>query len=263
MKPMKGFEVDFWRITVRRYSAMMALFASISLHAEVYLSATEVYTQDEASRYCREHGWRPMQIQEIFALPRSTPFAPGFSYWSETNIMTGEAIIGTGSEGDGGVLAHVGLAYYSKERNVTPSPENKKIAAICTDAPPVAQKREYTHDVSGTKDKESGILWHSLDATDKKAKYTFEGAVQMCENLSLGGRSWRLPTLDEMYGSVDYKFTRPTIDMKYFGPVMQRYYWTSDTLNEKEAYVVGFKLGSVATVSKKESVSARCVSDIE
>lgn len=248
---------------MKNSSLFLLLMVAPSLNAGVFLSQSEEYTQESAVRYCQDHGWRPMQIQEIFNLPLSTPFTPGFSYWSATKIMTGEAIIGTGSEGDGGVLAYVGLAYYAKERNVTPSPENKKIAAICTDAPPLKQIRNYTLEKLGTKDAQNGLLWHSLDATDKKAKYTYEGAVQMCENLSLGGRSWRLPTLDEMYSTVDYSFSRPTIDMKYFGPVMQRYYWTSDTLNENSSFVVGFKLGSVATVSKKENVYTRCVSELE
>jgi len=249
---------------VHRFS-LLALLCGLTLQAQVNLSPTEDYTQEEALQYCRDlgNGWRAMGVQEIFALPSSTPFTAGFSYWSSTNIPTGEAIIGTGSEGDGGKMAHVGLAYYSKERNVTPSPMHKKIAAICTDAPPANVKRDYHTTSLGTEDKDAGLLWHSLDATDKKAKYTFEAAHQMCENLSLGGKSWRLPTLDEMYGTIDYGFNRPTINMKYFGPVMQRYYWTSDSLNDKEAYVVGFKLGSVATVSKKEEVYTRCVSEME
>ncbi len=252
--------MEWWHI-VKNVSLFLSLMVATSLNAGVYLSQSEEYTQEGASSYCREHGWRPMQIQEIFNLPGSTPFVSGFSYWSATNIMTGEAIIGTGSEGDGGVLARVGLGYYAKERNVTPSPENKKIAAICTDTPPPKQIRNYTLDKLGTKDAQNGLLWHSLDATDKKAKYTYEDAVQMCENLSLGGRNWRLPTLDEMYSIVDYSFSRPTIDMKYFGPVMQRYYWTSDTLNETLAFVVGFKFGSVATAPTKEATHARCVSE--
>lgn len=250
---------------MRRCSLLWLAVAFSCAWGDVHLSVNEAYSQEQANAYCRElgNGWRPMQIQEIFNLPSSTPFLPGFSYWSATNIMTGEAIIGTGSEGDGGVLAYVGLAYYAKERNVTPSPENKKIAAICTDAPPPKQIRNYTLDKLGTKDAQNGLLWHSLDATDKKAKYTHEGAVEMCQNLSLGGRSWRLPTLNEMYSTVDYSFSRPAIDMKYFGPVMQRYYWTSDTLNENSAFVVGFKLGSIATVSIKDDVYTRCVSELE
>ncbi|MDD2839075.1 MAG: DUF1566 domain-containing protein, partial [Sulfuricurvum sp.] len=105
------------------------------------------------------------------------------------------------------------------------------------------------------------LLWHSLDATDKRVKYTFEKAKEMCENLALGGRVWRLPSVEELYGIVDYRFSRPTVDMHYFGVMMQRYYWTADSLNDKEAYVVGFKLGGVATAPKKEEIYARCVSD--
>lgn len=256
---MNHSRVDCWRIIVRRCSLLFLV--GLSLHAEIKLSESETYTQEEARTYCRDvgSGWRQMSIQELFG--SALPFKEGYSYWSATNIITGEAIIGTGSEGDGGVLARVGLAYYPKERNVTPSPENKKIATVCTDAPPLKQIRSYTLEKLGTKDGENGLLWHSINATDKKAKYTHEGAVQMCENFSLGGRNWRLPTLDEMYSTVDYSFSRPTIDMKYFGPVMQRYYWTSDTLNDSEAYVVGFKLGSVATVPKKEEAYVRCVSE--
>lgn len=257
---MKRSKADYWRIIVHRFSLFLLL--SLTLHAGVKLSENETYTQDEARLFCRDlgEGWRQMSIQELFS--SSLPFKEGYSYWSSTNIITGEAIIGTGSEGDGGILAHVGLAYYAKERNVTPSPEHKKIAALCTDAPPPKPIRDYTIDKLGTKDAHNALLWHSLNATEKKAKYTHEGAVQMCENLSLGGRNWRLPTLDELYSTVDYSFSRPTVDMKYFGPVMQRYYWTSDTLNDAEAYVVGFKLGSVATVSKKEEAYVRCVSDL-
>lgn len=259
---MKRSKADYWRTIVRRFSLLFLVW--MSLNAEVKLSETESYTQEEARLYCRDlgNGWRQMSIQEIFNLPASTPFATGFSYWSATTIMTGEAVIGTGSEGDGGVLAYAGLAYYAKERNVTPSPENKKIAALCTDAPPPKPIRDYTIDKLGTKDAHNALLWHSLNATDKKAKYTHEGALEMCQNLSFGGRNWRLPTLDELYSTVDYSFSRPTVDMKYFGPVMQRYYWTSDTLNDAEAYVVGFKLGSVATVSKKEEAYVRCVNDL-
>lgn len=236
---------------------------AVSLHAEIRFSQSETYTQEEARLFCRDlgEGWRQMSIQEIFNLPASTPFTTGFSYWSATTIMTGEAVIGTGSEGDGGVLAYAGLAYYAKERNVTPSPQNKKIAAICTNAPPSKPIREYTLEKLGTKDAHNALLWHPLNATDKKAKFSYEGAVEMCQNLSMGGRNWRLPSLEEMYSIVDYSFSRPTVDMKFFGSVMQRYYWTSDTLNDAEAYVVGFKLGSVATVPKKEEAYVRCVSE--
>ena len=155
----------------------------------------------------------------------------------------------------------LGYSFFPKERNITLSPLTKKIAAACTNSPESKQIRDYHVTPQGTEDKGAGLLWHPLEATDKRAKYSFDQAKEICENLTLDGRLWRLPSTDELYGIVDTAFIRPSVDMKFFGPMMHRYYWTGDSLNEKEAYVVGFKLGSVATVNKSELAHTRCVSD--
>lgn len=159
------------------------------------------------------------------------------------------------------VLSRWWASAFPKERNITLSPGWKKIAAACTNEPESKRIRNYTLTPEGTLDSYSGILWDDLNATDKRAKYTYDDAKEMCDNLTRYGRSWRLPSTDELYGIIDYDFTRPSVDMKFFGVMMQRYYWTADSLNEKEAYVVGFKLGSIATAPKKESAYARCVSE--
>lgn len=202
-----------------------------------------------------------MEIGELFALPESTSFAADYSYWSANQGPSDDTVIGSGSEGDGGIIAMLGYSFYPKERNITLSPPTKRIAAACTDASKPLRKRDYATVPEGTLDRASGLVWHHLDATDKRAKYAFDKAAEMCENLSLYGRSWRLPTLEELYGIVDYSRFRPTVDMRFFGPMMHRYYWSSDPLNDAEAYVVGFKLGSVATAAKKEEAYVRCVSD--
>jgi len=239
------------------------LTLSLLAHAEIHLSTAENYSQEQAYEYCRDLGpsWRMMNINELYALPKNISFQNSYSYWSSGKTGSDKTEIGTGSEGDGGIIAMVGFSFYPKERNITLSPGWKKIAAACTNESEIKRKRDYRLVHEGTQDSYSGLLWHPLDATDKRAKYTHDQAKEMCENLTLYGRSWRLPTTDEFFGIVDYDFTRPTVDMKYFGPMMHRYYWTADSLNEKEGYVVGFKLGSVATVSKKESAYARCVSE--
>lgn len=229
------------------------------------LSEDESYTQERAGEYCRALGaqWRLMQIDELFALPDSTPYKNDFSYWSSNQTASDNSEIGTGSEGDGGKTPMLGYSFYPKERNVTLSPGWKRIAAACINEPYVKRQRHYGLRPDGTEDPFSQIIWHNLDSTDKRAKYTFEEAKNMCDNLTLFGHTWRLPTTKELYGIVDYDFTRPTVDMKYFGTMMHRYYWSSDVLNEREAYVVGFKLGGIATAPKKASAHARCVSDIE
>lgn len=236
---------------------------ALCAQAENRFSATETLTQEEAIKYCRElgPGWRAMEIGELFAMPRGSAFRENFSYWSANQGPSDNTVIGSGSEGDGGIIATVGYAFYPKERNITLSPPGKRIAAACTDVPKKLRQRDYVLTAEGTLDRENALLWHAFDATDKRLKYTFEKAEEMCSNLSLHNRSWRLPTLDELYGIVDYSRFRPTVDMKFFGPMMHRYYWTSDTLNSQEAYVVGFKLGSVATVPKSEEAHVRCVSE--
>lgn len=202
-----------------------------------------------------------MSIKELFALPKTTPFSDGFSYWSFNRGASDNTEIGTGSEGDGGIIAMVGYSFYPKERNISLSPPTKKIAAACINTPEASSEHHYRITSAGTEDKDSLLLWHSLEATDKRAKFTYEKAKEECENLTLGGRSWRLPTTDELYGIVDYTYYRPSVDMHYFGAMMHRYYWSSESLNTQEAYVVGFKLGSVATVNKTESAYVRCVSE--
>ncbi len=248
---------------MRIFSLTLLLALWTGALAEIRFSSSETYTQEEASRYCRDlgEGWRLMGIGELFDLGPDTLFAENFSYWSADTAPSDETLIGSGSEGDGGIIATLGFAFYPRERNITLSPPTKRIAAACTDGPRALRKRDYVRSGEGTRDRASGLLWHSLEATDKRSRYTYEEARQMCEELSVGGREWRLPTLRELYGIVDYSRFRPAVDMKFFGAMMHRYYWSSDELNPNEAYVVGFKLGSVATAPKQESAYARCVSE--
>lgn len=245
---------------MRRFSFLLPFFGTFAF-GEIHLSSTENYTQEEARLYCRDIGpqWRQMQIAELFHSQAS--FREGFSYWSGNIGPSDSTVVGTGSEGDGGIIAMVGYSFYPKERNITLSVPTKKIAAACINTPYPKRVREYRLSSLGTEDKVTHLLWHSLEATDKRKKFSYDQAKEECENLTLGNRTWRLPSLDELYGIVDYEHFRPSVDMKYFGPMMHRYYWSSDLLNEKEGYVVGFKLGSVATVNKIEPAYVRCVSE--
>lgn len=227
------------------------------------MASSESYSQENAAEYCRSlgNGWHLMHIEEIYRLPQTTPFNPEYSYWSSDQTAADNTEVGTGSQGDGGIIPMLGYSFYPKERNITLSPGWKRISAACTDAVTHKRIRDYRLTSEGVRDPYSGIIWLSLDATDKRAKYTYDDAKEMCENLNVNGRSWRLPTTEELYGIVDYAFTRPSVDMKFFGVMMQRYYWTSDSLNDKEAYVVGFKLGGIATAPKSETAHVRCVSE--
>ena len=260
MRPIKRFKADCWQITVRRFRYIFPIISTLAW-GDVQLSSAVSYTQEQAHEYCRSLGssWRQMSIQELFA--HKGRFPENFSYWPQTKGPSDNTEIGTGSEGDGGIIAMVGYSFYPKERNITLSPPSKKIAAACTDTPLKHPSRNYQMTSQGVEDKSASLVWHLLDATDKRAKYTYDQAKEQCDNLTLNARTWRLPTTEELYGIVDYSYYRPSVDMKYFGAMMHRYYWSSDTLSENEAFAVGFKLGSVATINKTESAYVRGVSD--
>jgi hypothetical protein len=261
---MKKFETDFLLIIVKLSKTVLAfILLTPAVWGEIHLAPVEEFTQESAGEYCRAlgKGWHLMSISEIYSLPKTTPFNPQHSYWSSDQTAADNTEIGTGSQGDGGIIPMLGYSFYPKERNITLSPGWKRISAACSDEVNSKRIRDYRITEQGVSDPYSGITWLSLDATDKRAKYTYDDAKEMCSNLTLYGRSWRLPTTEELYGIVDYAYTRPTVDMKFFGVMMQRYYWTSDSLNDKEAYVLGFKLGGIASAPKKEPVHVRCVSE--
>jgi len=93
----------------------------------------------------------------------------------------------------------VRYSFYPKERNITLSPPSKKIAAACTNTPEKKPSQNYRLTPKGVEDKNTALLWHSLETTDKRSKYTYELAQEQCENLTFGARTWRLPTTDELW----------------------------------------------------------------
>ena len=239
---------------------------SVLLNARIHEAAGERYTFDDAQRYCKEYadGWRTLHIRELFELRGDKRFSRGYSFWSANSVVSGPSKGSTGSEGDAVQTGEVhGYSSYLQDGDVSISPVEKKMGILCTDTPLKAREPSFDKTADGVIDRESGILWQPLDATGKKVKYDFESAQEACESLGLRGREWRLPTLDELYGIVSYKHARPTVDTALFGVMMSRYYWSDDEFGEKQAYVVGFKLGSVATSDKRNRSYVRCVSDLE
>ena len=246
---------------------LSALLISTLAYGELHQASKENYTFDEAQRYCRDYddgGWRTLKIYELFELSGDARFSEGRSYWSANSVISGPSRSSTGSEGDAVIEGTThGYSAYLKEGDITISPADKQLGVICSDTPQPKRKADFEKTSEGIVDKESEILWQLLDATDKKAKYDFESAQERCESMELSGREWRLPTLDELYGIVSYEHTSPSVDRELFGIMMSRYYWSDDEFGDDEAYVVGFKLGSVATSSKKNSSYIRCVSDLD
>ncbi len=243
------------------------LLAALPLGAELYESPLQDLDFDAAQRYCAERGegWRVPTIRELFGLRGSGRFSHEISFWSADTAYDGISRDVTGSEGDAGQQrgSQIGYSFYLRDGDVTLSPLTKRIGVICTETPASVYKPSFEKSEEGVLDHENDLLWAPLDAYDKKSKQTFEGAREFCENLDHGGRSWRLPTLDELYAIVSYERSTPSVDTAVFGVMMSRYYWSDDAFNDAQAYVVGFKLGSVATSGKENRSYFRCVSDLE
>jgi hypothetical protein len=113
------------------------------------------------------------------------------------------------------------------------------------------------------KDSQNHLIWLDLEQTGVNTKKAFTLAQEYCEALSIDERMWRLPTVEELYSIVDYKEAFPSVNTALFGKMYKRYYWSDDSFGQNHAYVVGFKIGSVATSTKTNSSYFRCVSDIE
>ncbi len=239
---------------------------STALSAELHEADGETYDFDDAQRYCSSMGdqWRVPGIKELFELKGQTErFSKERSYWSSDTADAGLSRQVTGSEGEMSVSAEFGYTFYLQDGDVTVSPVKKQAGVICTDQPAQHKRNEYTVNDEGIYDKQSKILWSHLDTHDKGKKLSYEAAQEFCENLEMNNREWRLPTVEELYGIVTYERTRPSVPTDIFGVMFSRYYWSDDAFNENDAYVVGFKFGSVATSNKKNESYFRCVSELQ
>ena len=124
----------------------------------------------------------------------------------------------------------------------------------------------YTDLGNGTvRDNVTGLEWQQATApgiTD--GKYTWQQAIDYCNNLSLGGKDdWRLPTAKELATLSDSSILQygPTINTAFFPNTEQSYYWSSTTraLNNLEAYNVNFWYGGVSNVGKTADYYVRAV----
>jgi hypothetical protein len=92
---------------------------------------------------------------------------------------------------------------------------------------------QFTDQRDGTiLDLASGLVWQKADSS---TPLNWEGALDYCENLSLGGREdWRLPNAKELQSIVDYSRSPQTsgtaaIDPLFSVSELESWYWTSTT----------------------------------
>jgi len=120
-------------------------------------------------------------------------------------------------------------------------------------------ERSYSVNTPHTvKDNYTGLIWQK---EDDGVERTWEDAVSYCNNLSLAGRSWRLPEQEELYYLGDVSKYDPAIDTDYF-TVKSSYYW-SNTVYENDsssAWFVHFEGGDDLWFHKTRTDYVLCVS---
>jgi len=104
-------------------------------------------------------------------------------------------------------------------------------------------------------------MWQKATAP---GTYTWQGALDYCAGLSLGGYSdWRLPTIKELSTLVgsNIPYPGPTINTAYFPDTVASDYWSSTTGAGLSNYAWGvlFSLGYVGYYNKTGNGYVRAV----
>ncbi len=228
-----------------------------------------VYDYFEAQKACKRLGqdFRILEIWELFGFRGDKRFGKDKLYWSGNTL--GEARIEKNIRHESEIFVLdkdiPAYAFYLQDGDITPTPKSTKAHVLCTDAPKHHQlDKEFERLSSGAvSDRKSQILWEPYDPKRDRIKKSLEEAREYCENLKLFGLEWRLPDVDELFGIVNYNYTKPSLNKKIFGHMHHKYYLSDDEFGEDEVYVVGFAVGSVATAPKNERYYFRCVADLD
>jgi len=120
-------------------------------------------------------------------------------------------------------------------------------------------ERSYSVNTLHTvKDNYTGLIWQK---EDDGVKRTWKDAVSYCDNLSLAGRSWRLPEQEELYYLGDVSKYDPAIDTDYF-TVKSSFYWSNTAYenNSSSAWSVRFLNGDDFWYTTADTNYVLCVS---
>lgn len=126
---------------------------------------------------------------------------------------------------------------------------------------------DFTDNGDGTvTDSKTNLVWQKCSmGQDAKscggqaAGGHWYGAEQYCANLKLAGRTWRLPSHNDL-ASIRTSGPKPKIDQKAFPGTPATWYWTSTTNSASEATSVSFKCTGFIKTARVRSRAIRCVS---
>lgn len=109
-------------------------------------------------------------------------------------------------------------------------------------------------------DRETGLVWEKITS---RAFRSWNAAREACVNLRKGNRlGWRLPSVYELASVVDASGTGSALPAGHpFAVTTKSKYWsvTTDAVNQVQARVVEFALGSLQVADKTENNLFWCV----
>lgn len=110
----------------------------------------------------------------------------------------------------------------------------------------------------------TGLMWQD-DANASTYRATWQGAIDYCEALTLGGYDdWRLPNINELKSIVDRSGVSPAMKEGFVNTGTGAYWsGTPHEGNRSYAWGVRFRSGNVYGHYKGDSYYVRCVQDIQ
>lgn len=230
---------------------------------------------ENAKEYCsglnlQNKVWRLPSKQELETLPDygkfnsaiDTTLFPGTEntiYWSSTlyHLYANNVWV---------------VGFYDGGTSVFDKPSSQYVR--CVNGPLKEYLDTFTDNGDGTiKDNTTGLLWQKCSFGQSGSDCSIGTAtasnwttsVSYCKGLSLSGKSWRLPTFNELRTIMDSKVSaEPFINSAFFPGTSSGNYWSSTTnaYSPSEARAGSFGEGITYVIDKRFSPSfSRCVSD--
>lgn len=237
---------------------------------------------NSGSGYAARTNWRLPTMRELMTLSDfslaaltmySTPYFPGtaaYAYWSSTIYGPNPWV-----PPNGGFGWYVDYTFGNTYATFSFSPNYH---ARCVSAPAMPEAQDYTDIGDGTvSDNVTGLIWQKCsmgqnnDATCSgaaTAAASWNAAIGYCSALSLSGKTWRLPNVNELASLQDYAVASGAKINQLFFPNTQTatYYWTSTTYAANTAMTWYVNFGSFnalfdAITKADATTNVRCVTN--
>jgi hypothetical protein len=119
----------------------------------------------------------------------------------------------------------------------------------------------------------TGLIWQRCSAGQNSdatcsgtaQTYTWDQANSYCSSLSLGGRSWRLPTVNELQSLLLYSInSNPMLNISLFPNSQYDIYWSSLNYNQDNSFAwITYFYGGITTIYSKSIMNyVRCISGL-